>query len=111
MQEILTANMIQNVPDADVVVTNPTHFAVAMEWNNETMVAPTVTAKGQDNIALRIKEVASENGVPIIENKPLARGLYATVEIGEMIPEEYWDIVSRVLAEVYRISGKLADEL
>ncbi len=110
MQEILTANMIQNVPQADVVVTNPTHFAVAMEWNNETMVAPTVTAKGQDNIAFRIREVAAENNVPIVENKPLARGLYASVEIGEMIPEEYWDIVSRVLAEVYRINGKLADE-
>ncbi len=110
MQEILTSNMIQNVPEADVIVTNPTHFAVALEWNNETMVAPTVTAKGQDNIAFRIRDVAKENNVPIIENKPLARGLYAAVEIGEMIPEEYWDIVSRVLAEVYRISGKLSGE-
>ena len=111
MQEILTSNMIQNVPEADVVVTNPTHFAVAMEWNNETMVAPTVTAKGQDNIAFRIRDVATEHGVPIIENKPLARGLYAAVEIGEMVPEEYWDILARVLAEVYKINGKLADEL
>ncbi|MBI9100565.1 MAG: flagellar biosynthesis protein FlhB [Spirochaetaceae bacterium] len=111
MQEILTANMIQNVPEADVIVTNPTHFAVALEWNNETMVAPTVTAKGQDNIAFRIRDIAKENNIPVIENKPLARGLYAAVEIGEMIPEEYWDIVSRVLAEVYRISGKLNDEL
>jgi flagellar biosynthetic protein FlhB len=110
MQEILTSNMIQNVPEADVIVTNPTHFAVALEWNNATMVAPTVTAKGQDNIAFRIRDVAKENGVPIIENKPLARGLYAAVEIGDMIPEEYWDIVSRVLAEVYRINGKFADE-
>lgn len=111
MQEILTSNMIQNVPEADVVVTNPTHFAVALEWNNETMVAPTVTAKGQDNIAFRIRDVAKENNIPVIENKPLARGLYAAVEIGEMIPEEYWDIVSRVLAEVYRISGKLTEEM
>ena len=111
MQEILTANMIQNVPEADVIVTNPTHFAVALEWNNETMVAPTVTAKGQDNIAFRIRDIAKENDVPIVENKPLARGLYAATEIGDMIPEEYWDIVSRVLAEVYRINGKLAGEL
>jgi len=111
MQEILTSNMIQNVPEADVVVTNPTHFAVALEWNNETMVAPTVTAKGQDNIAFRIRDIAKDNDIPVIENKPLARGLYAAVEIGEMIPEEYWDIVSRVLAEVYRISGKMADEM
>lgn len=111
MQEILTSNMIQNVPQADVVVTNPTHFAVALEWNNETMVAPTVTAKGQDHIAFRIRDVARENDVPVVENKPLARGLYATVEIGEMIPEEYWDIVSRVLAEVYRISGKMAEQM
>ncbi|MBN2655464.1 MAG: flagellar biosynthesis protein FlhB [Spirochaetales bacterium] len=111
MQEILTSNMIQNVPQADVVVTNPTHFAVALEWNNETMVAPTVTAKGQDHIAFRIRDVAKEHNVPVIENKPLARGLYAAVEIGEQIPEEYWDIVSRVLAEVYRISGKMAGEM
>lgn len=111
MQEILTSNMIQNVPEADVIITNPTHFAVALEWNNETMVAPTVTAKGQDNIAFRIRDVAKENNIPVIENKPLARGLYAAVEIGEMIPEEYWDIVSRVLAEVYRISGKLSGEM
>jgi len=111
MQEILTSNMIQNVPQADVVVTNPTHFAVALEWNNETMVAPTVTAKGQDNVAFRIRDIAKENDVPVVENKPLARGLYASVEIGEMIPEDYWDIVSRVLAEVYRISGKMAGEM
>lgn len=111
MQEILTANMIQNVPKADVVVTNPTHFAVALEWNSETMIAPTVTAKGQDHIAFRIRDVAKENDVPVVENKPLARGLYAAVEIGEMIPEEYWDIVSRVLAEVYRISGKMAEQM
>lgn len=111
MQEILTSNMIQNVPKADVVVTNPTHFAVALEWNSETMIAPTVTAKGQDNIAFRIRDVAKENDVPIVENKPLARGLYAAVDIGEMIPEEYWDIVSRVLAEVYRISGKMAEHV
>lgn len=111
MQEILTSNMIQNVPEADVIVTNPTHFAVALEWNNSTMIAPTVTAKGQDQIAFRIRDVAREHGVPVIENKPLARGLYAAVEIGDMIPEEYWDIVSRVLAEVYRINGKFSDEL
>lgn len=107
MRELLQKNMMQSVPKADVIVTNPTHFSVALQYDNQTMTAPTVTAKGQDNIALRIREVAKENGVPIIENKPLARGLFANVEIGDEVPEQYYEVVSRVLAEVYRLSGKV----
>ncbi len=109
MQEILNSTMIQNVPKADVVVTNPTHFAVALEYDSETMVAPRVSAKGQDNIALNIKQVAKDNGVPIIENKPLARGLYADTEIGDTVPDKYWSIVATVLAEVKRIDRSFSE--
>jgi len=106
MRELLSRNMMRNVPRADVVVTNPTHFAVAMEWNRTTMEAPMVIAKGQDNIAMRIRQIASENEVPVVENKPLARALYAEVEIGDVIPEQYYEVMALVLAEVYRMNGR-----
>lgn len=106
MQEVLAASMARQVPEADVVITNPTHFAVALKWDNQTMIAPTVTAKGQDNLALRIREIARGADVPMIENRPLARALYDNVELGDEVPEEYWDIVSVVLAEVYRLNGR-----
>ena len=108
MRDLLSRNMMRSVPRADVVVTNPTHYSVAMEWQRETMEAPMVTAKGQDNIALRIREIATENGVPLIENKPLARALYAEVEIGDVIPEKYYEVMAIVLAEVYRLNGEPA---
>jgi flagellar biosynthesis protein FlhB len=106
MREIMTSNMLQKVPEADVIITNPTHFAVGMEWARDSMVAPVVIAKGQDNMAQRIKSIARENDVPIIENKPLARGLYAEVEIGEVIPEKYYQVMAIVFAEVYQMDGK-----
>lgn len=106
MRELLSRTMIQNVPQADVVITNPTHFAVALEYRSESMVAPSVTAKGQDNIAFRIREVAMENDVPVVENKPLARALFSEVEIGDSIPEKYYQAVATVLSHVYKISGK-----
>jgi flagellar biosynthesis protein FlhB len=106
MRELLSRTMIQNVPQADVVITNPTHFAVALEYQSNAMLAPTVTAKGQDNIAFRIKEVALENQVPVVENKPLARALYSDVEIGDSIPEKYYQAVATVLSHVYKMSGK-----
>jgi flagellar biosynthetic protein FlhB len=105
MRELLTRNMVQNVPKADVVVTNPTHYAVALEWNRETMSAPSVTAKGADEIARRIREIAAESGVPIMENKPLARALYAEVEIGESVPEKYYQVIATILAHVYTMRG------
>ena len=108
MREILRRNMMQNVPKADVVITNPTHFAIALQWDAATMTAPTVVAKGQDLIAQRIKAVATEAGVPLVENKPLARALYAAVDIGDQIPQEYWELVSRILAEIYKLSGRAA---
>jgi len=103
MREILRRNMMQNVPKADVIITNPTHFAIALQWDAATMTAPTVIAKGQDLIAQRIKEVASGAGVPLVENKPLARALYASVDIGDQIPQEYWELVSRILAEIFKL--------
>ncbi len=105
MRDILSQDMIRKVPEADVVITNPTHFAVGMEWDRERMVAPMVTAKGQDNMAQRIKAIARDNDVPIVENKPLARALYAEVEIGEVIPERYYEVMATILAEVYKLNG------
>ncbi|MAG13899.1 MAG: flagellar biosynthesis protein FlhB [Spirochaetales bacterium] len=106
MRELLTRNMMRSVPTADVVVTNPTHYAIAMEWNRRTMDAPMVTAKGMDNIALRIREIAEEHDVPCIENKPLARALYSEVEIGDIIPEKYYEVMALVLAQVYKMNGQ-----
>lgn len=104
MQEILKQNMVREVPKADVVITNPTHFAVALEYKRETMSAPTVIAKGQDNLAFRIRDIARENAVPVIENRFLARSIYADVEIGEEIPEKYYEAVVIVLKEVFKMN-------
>ena len=106
MRDIMTRDMMRKIPDADVVITNPTHFAVVMQWDRESMQAPMVTAKGQDNMAFRIREIAKENSVPVMENKPLARALYAEVEIGDLIPEQYYQAMAVILAEVYRLRGE-----
>ncbi|ULQ59804.1 flagellar biosynthesis protein FlhB [Brucepastera parasyntrophica] len=108
MREILSQNMAVNVPKADVVITNPTHFAIAIQWDRQTMRAPMVTAKGQDNLALRIKSLAKENNVPIHENKALARALYAEVEIGDMIPDTYYHALAVILAKVYALDSQKA---
>lgn len=92
--------MMQNVPRADVVITNPTHYAIALEYKMETMNAPVCLAKGHDAVALRIRELATENKVPIVENPPLARALYATVELEEEIPEEHYQAVAKVISYV-----------
>jgi flagellar biosynthesis protein FlhB len=109
MRELLSRNMAANVPKADVVITNPTHYAIALEWNREKMAAPTVTAKGVDEVAQRIKRIALDNGVPLVENRPLARALYADVEIGDAIPEKYYQAIAAVLAHVYGSSGRGVD--
>ena len=101
MQEASQRRMMQDVPKADVVITNPTHFAVAIRYDAESHTAPVVLAKGEDFIAQKIKEVAKEHHVPIVENKPLARTLYANVEIGEEIPPELYQAVAEVLAMIY----------
>lgn len=98
--------MIQEVPKADVIITNPTHFACALKYDAEESPAPMLIAKGQDYIALRIKEVAKENKVEIVENKQLARTIFDTVEIGQAIPQELYQAVAEVLAFVYSLKGK-----
>lgn len=104
-RQMAMARMMQEVPKADVIVTNPTHFAVALKYD-KGMAAPQIVAKGQDLVARRIKEIAAENGIPIVENKPLARALYASVEVGEMVPSELYQAVAEVLAYVYRLKNR-----
>jgi flagellar biosynthetic protein FlhB len=99
--------MMQNVPKSTVVVTNPTHFAVALKYEPEEMDAPICVAKGQDLIALRIREIAQENGVIIVENPPLARTLFANVDIDEVIPPEHYKAVAEVISYVFRMQKKL----
>lgn len=101
-RKIVNRTMLKAVPEADVIITNPTHFAVALKYNNGDY-APVVTAKGADHIALRIKEIAKENEIEIVENKPLARELFYNVDIGKYIPEKLFHVVSKILGEVYRI--------
>ncbi|SMF81683.1 flagellar biosynthetic protein FlhB [Paenibacillus uliginis N3/975] len=98
--------MMQEVPKADVIITNPTHFAVALKYDGSSMEAPQIIAKGQDYMALRIKEIAKKNGVITMENKPLARALYQRAEIGDTIPGDLFQAVAEVLAYVYKLKGK-----
>jgi flagellar biosynthetic protein FlhB len=104
-QQVLQRRSISEVPKADVVITNPTHYAVALKYDPSYMNAPTVIAKGVDALALRIREIAKENGIEIVENRPLARALYASVDIGEEIPPEYYSIVANILSVVYKKRG------
>ncbi len=107
MREASQRRMMQDVPKADVVITNPTHLAVALKYDAEESSAPVVLAKGADYLAMRIKEEAKKADVEIVENKPLARMLYANVEIGEEIPPELYQTVAEILAAVYRLKNKL----
>ena len=104
-REMSKRRMMQDVPKADVVITNPTHFAVALSYDGGGS-APKVVAKGQDEVAARIREIARENKIPLVENKPLARTLYSTVEIGREIPADLFEAVAQVLAFVYRTYGR-----
>jgi flagellar biosynthetic protein FlhB len=108
MRELLRQNIPRAIRSADVVVTNPTHYAVALEYNKELGDYPRVTAKGQDEIALHIRRIARENEVPVIENKPLARALYAEVELGEIITQDYkyFDAVLAIYQQVYELDRK-----
>ncbi|MCR4902135.1 MAG: flagellar biosynthesis protein FlhB [Butyrivibrio sp.] len=107
MMEASRRRMMQNLPQADVVITNPTHYAVAILYEADKYEAPRVIAKGEDYLAQKIKEVAKENDIEIVENKPLARMLYATVEVGEFVPPELYKAVAEVLAFVYHLKGKV----
>lgn len=95
--------MMEKVPKADVVVTNPTHYAVALQYNAGSMSAPVVLAKGMDFIALRIREIAQENDIPLVENPPLARALYATAELDQPIPTEHYKAVAQVISYVLKL--------
>lgn len=106
-REMAMRRMMQEVPKADVVITNPTHYAVALRYDDESMDAPKVVAKGVDFVAQKIKMIAKENDIVTVENRPLARALYDQVEIGEEVPEEFFKAVAEILAYVYRIKRKI----
>ena len=103
--EMAQRRMMEAIPTADVVITNPTHFAIAIRFEAQEMAAPQVVAKGADYIALRIREIAAEHDVPMVENKPLARALFRSTEIGDAIPADLYRAVAEVLAYVYRLKG------
>jgi flagellar biosynthetic protein FlhB len=104
-QEMARRRMMEAVPEADVVITNPTHLAIALKFDAREMIAPRVVAKGAGFVAERIREIAAENQIPIIEEKPLAQALFKMVEIGGYIPAELYRAVAEVLAYVYRLKG------
>ena len=107
MREASQRRMMQALPQADVVITNPTHYAVALKYDQDIAPAPFVIAKGEDYLALKIKEVARDNKIEIVENKPLARMLYANVNIDEQVPPELYSAVADVLAYVYHVQGRI----
>lgn len=104
-REIANRRMMSQVPKADVIITNPTHIAVALRYD-ATMPAPKLLAKGADIVAQKIREIARENRIPIVENKPLARTIYKTLEIGQFIPRELYKAVAEVLSYVYKLKKK-----
>lgn len=106
-REMAMRRMMQEIPHADVVITNPTHYAVALKYEAEEMDAPIVVAKGADYLALKIRDIARNHDIIIVENKPLARTLYQRTEIGDEVPEDLFATVAEVLAYVYRVQGKV----
>jgi flagellar biosynthetic protein FlhB len=105
---LLSRNMLNAVPNADVVITNPTHYSVALEYDVGRMDAPTVVAKGEDDLALRIREVAKENNVPVVSHPPLTRTLYQETEVGDQIPIKYWNVVALVVGKFFSFDQKRA---
>jgi len=106
-RQMATQRMMSEVPTADVVVTNPTHYAIAIKYDEYRMSAPFIVAKGTDHVALKIREVAKAHDVVIVEDKPLARSLYGVVEIGDSIPEAFYQAIAEVLAYVYRLNKRI----
>jgi flagellar biosynthetic protein FlhB len=109
-RELARMRMTKEIPTADVVVTNPTHLAVALKYDTESMSAPTVVAKGARLLAEKIRDIARKAGVPVVENAPLARALYSSVEVGAQIPAELYKACAEVLAYIYRLRGKASAE-
>ncbi|MEY8356446.1 flagellar biosynthesis protein FlhB [Lachnospiraceae bacterium 54-53] len=108
-RERARSRMMQSVPTADVIVRNPTHYAVALRYDIEKDNAPVLVAKGQDELALRIVALGEENGVYVLENKPLARGIFASTRVGAEIPSEYYGMVAEILVYVYRMNNKIIE--
>lgn len=106
-RELARSRMVQAVPKADLVLTNPTHYAVALKYDPDEMPAPVVLAKGQRLMAQKIKDIAAANGIPIIENPPVTRMIYKMVEVGQQIPEELYQTVAEILAYVYKLSEQV----
>jgi flagellar biosynthetic protein FlhB len=106
MKALLTNRMMQKIPEATVVVVNPTHFAVALQYDPQSSDAPMVTAKGLDFLALRMRRKAEELGVPVVENPPLAQALFKSADVGQKIPVELYRAVAEVLAYVFRVLGR-----
>jgi flagellar biosynthetic protein FlhB len=106
-QERARKRMMARVPEATVVIMNPTHYAVALKYESGKMAAPVCVAKGVDALALRIRAVAEENDVPVVENPPLARALHAAIEIDEPVPAEHFKAVAQVIGYVFRLQGKM----
>ena len=106
-REMAMRRMMQEIPTADVVITNPTHFAIALKYDENQMDAPKVVAKGTDFVAQKIKMIAKEHDVIMVENRPLARAMYDQVEVGQAVPEEFFKAVAEILAYVYRIKRKI----
>ena len=106
MREASQRRMMQNLPEADVVITNPTHYACAIKYDKDESDAPILIAKGADYLAHKIKEIAKDNEIEIVENKPLARMLYFNVEVGDQIPPELYQMTAEVLAYVYGLKNK-----
>ena len=104
-RQMAMRRMMAEVPKANVVITNPTHLAIALRYDEGTMRAPKVVAKGARLIAERIKEIAKEHGVPLVENKPLARSLFKAVLVGQEIPSAFYRAVAEILAYVYALKG------
>ncbi|WP_248511261.1 flagellar biosynthesis protein FlhB [Sporosarcina sp. NCCP-2222] len=106
-REMAMRRMMQEVPKADVVITNPTHYAIALKYDDKDMDAPVIVAKGVDFVAQKIKLIAKEHDIVMVENRPLARALYDETEIGDRIPEQFFKTVAEILAYVYRIQRKI----
>lgn len=105
-REMATKRMMEQVPKADVIVTNPTHISIAIKYDAKTMIAPEVIGKGADNMAFRIREIAKENDIPMVENVKLARALYKTVKVGQGVPRDLYKAVAEVLAFVYKMKRR-----
>lgn len=105
-QQLLSQNIRQAVAESDVVITNPTHFAVALKYDQEKTDSPMVNAKGQDEIAQTIKSIAKENNVPIVENRPIARELYTNLQVGDIIPQIYFNVIATIYSQLDKFKNK-----